>query len=220
MEPEVLPLFPLPKTVLFPGTEITLYIFEPRYKEMIRRCLAEEIPFGILLLPRPASGNEEARAASRVGGAGKVIAHKVVAEGGEMLIQVRGIHRFRVREHVFEESYLQGKVEYLSPGAMGADASRALWEALRGDLDKVITLHPSGLSRIVEEMGDERDPGLLADRIVSHLPLHPRRKQQFLEIVDAGERAKKVCEILRREGTHLAILDALATGEPEGFQQN
>jgi ATP-dependent Lon protease len=187
---------------------------------MIGRCLEEEIPFGILLLPRPASGDEEARAARRVGGAGKVIAHKVVAPGGEMLIQVRGTHRFRVREHLFDESYLQGKVEYLAPGAMGAEEGQVLWERLRGDLEKVITLRPSGLSRIMEELGDERDPGLLADRIVSHLPLHPRRKQEFLEIVDTGDRARKLSGILRREGTHLAMLDALATGEPEGFQQN
>lgn len=34
MLPAILPLFPLPQTVLFPGTFLPLYLFEPRYQEM------------------------------------------------------------------------------------------------------------------------------------------------------------------------------------------
>ena len=34
--------------VLLPGTPLPLHIFEPRYKEMIRECLAEETPFGVV----------------------------------------------------------------------------------------------------------------------------------------------------------------------------
>jgi len=35
-----LPLFPLPETVVFPGLLIPLYIFEERYKQMVRDLLA------------------------------------------------------------------------------------------------------------------------------------------------------------------------------------
>ena len=46
---QTLPIFPL-STVLFPGGEIVLRIFEPRYVGMVRRCLAESSPFGVCLI--------------------------------------------------------------------------------------------------------------------------------------------------------------------------
>ena len=44
-----IPLFPL-NTVLFPGMPLSLHIFEERYKLMIKHCLDEECPFGVLLI--------------------------------------------------------------------------------------------------------------------------------------------------------------------------
>jgi len=43
------PIFPL-SLVLFPGQMLPLHIFEERYKQMLRRCLQEQIPFGIVLI--------------------------------------------------------------------------------------------------------------------------------------------------------------------------
>ena len=37
------PLFPL-KTVLLPGNRLSLKIFEPRYVDMIARCMRENLP--------------------------------------------------------------------------------------------------------------------------------------------------------------------------------
>lgn len=42
-----IPLFPL-GTVLFPDGVIALKIFEARYLDMIKRCLREETPFGVI----------------------------------------------------------------------------------------------------------------------------------------------------------------------------
>ena len=38
--PDVLPVFPLPGLVLFPGTQLPLHIFEPRYREMLEAALS------------------------------------------------------------------------------------------------------------------------------------------------------------------------------------
>ena len=40
-----LPVFPLP-LVLLPGELLPLHIFEPRYRELVARCLAGELPTG------------------------------------------------------------------------------------------------------------------------------------------------------------------------------
>jgi len=41
-----IPLFPLP-VLLFPGEEIPLHIFEPRYKQLIKDCMGAGSTFGI-----------------------------------------------------------------------------------------------------------------------------------------------------------------------------
>ncbi len=41
-----IPIFPL-QIVLYPGEPLNLHIFEPRYKQLVRDCLAEDKPFGI-----------------------------------------------------------------------------------------------------------------------------------------------------------------------------
>lgn len=43
---EFLPLFPL-NLVVFPGEELNLHIFEPRYRQLINECLDEQKTFGI-----------------------------------------------------------------------------------------------------------------------------------------------------------------------------
>ncbi len=41
-----IPIFPL-NLVLYPGEALNLHIFEPRYKQLIRECVADKKPFGI-----------------------------------------------------------------------------------------------------------------------------------------------------------------------------
>lgn len=44
-----IPLFPL-NLVLFPGQILPLHIFEERYKAMLKKCVDEQIPFGLVLV--------------------------------------------------------------------------------------------------------------------------------------------------------------------------
>ena len=45
----VIALFPL-HTVLFPGGPLPLRIFETRYTDMVRRCMREQQPFGVVMI--------------------------------------------------------------------------------------------------------------------------------------------------------------------------
>lgn len=40
-------LFPIPNCVAFPGTGFPLHVFEPRYRDMVRFCIDENVPMGI-----------------------------------------------------------------------------------------------------------------------------------------------------------------------------
>jgi hypothetical protein len=49
MPKDLVPLFPL-RTVLFPDGPLPLRVFEPRYLDMISRCMRSDSPFGVVLL--------------------------------------------------------------------------------------------------------------------------------------------------------------------------
>ena len=44
--PEQVAVMPLPNAILFPRVLLPLYIFEPRYKEMLEDCLAGSVQIG------------------------------------------------------------------------------------------------------------------------------------------------------------------------------
>ncbi|MEA2553368.1 MAG: uncharacterized protein QOJ65_1544, partial [Fimbriimonadaceae bacterium] len=104
---EDLPLFPL-NTVLFPYAELYLHIFEPRYQDMVQRCLKEDRAFGVVLIR---TGSETGRAEPYLVGTAVRIVGVHSYEDGRMDIHVRGERRFRIRDLDESHDYLMGAVE-------------------------------------------------------------------------------------------------------------
>ncbi|MCS7056902.1 MAG: LON peptidase substrate-binding domain-containing protein [Thermoflexales bacterium] len=99
-----LPLFPL-NVVLFPGQTLPLHIFEPRYRIMIRRCIENDEPFGVVL-----ARDEEPDEPHEIGTSARVTDAKRLSDG-RMNILTLGEERFRLRDfRVSEHGYLIGNV--------------------------------------------------------------------------------------------------------------
>jgi uncharacterized protein len=108
-----LPLFPL-NSVLFPKMPLSLHIFEERYKLMIRRCIDQSQPFGVVLLE---SGSEVAGMGSQalpypVGCSASITQVQELAMG-RMNIVAMGEQRFRIQTMEYTEPYLVGLVDNL-----------------------------------------------------------------------------------------------------------
>jgi Lon protease-like protein len=102
-----MPLFPL-NVVLFPGMVLPLHIFEPRYREMINRCIEEETPFGVVMIQE---GSETGGAAKphMIGTAARIMRVDRLPDG-RMNITTVGTQRFRIVELDDTHSYLRAKV--------------------------------------------------------------------------------------------------------------
>ena len=89
-----LPLLPL-DVVLFPGEDLPLHIFEPRYRLMINECIEQKTSFGIVLV-RPNSEHlkEEPYAVGTM--ANIEVLDRL--EDGRMNLIARGLQRFRILE--------------------------------------------------------------------------------------------------------------------------
>lgn len=86
-----IPIFPL-GIVVFPGEDLNLHIFEPRYKQLITDCFAEAKPFGIPTVLK--NGLSERGTLVEV----KEIAE--VYEDGKLDIKTKGVSVFRILEVV------------------------------------------------------------------------------------------------------------------------
>lgn len=85
------PIFPL-GIVVFPGEDLNLHIFEPKYKQLISECFAEKKPFGIPTVLK--NGLSER---------GTLVEVKEIVEvypDGKLDIKTRGIKVFTILEIV------------------------------------------------------------------------------------------------------------------------
>jgi len=181
-EPTSLPLFPL-GTVLFPGGLLPLQIFETRYVDMVRRCMREGSPFGVVLILDGHEARQEVRegppAIAEVGTRARIVDFTELPSG-LLGITARGEGRFRVLDVEEQADHLLlGQVADLPdlPAAAMPAESFALVEILRQLLE-----HPA-----VNQLGIEADldeVGSVVGRLADLLPMDARFKQGLLEQQD------------------------------------
>ena len=84
-----LPLFPL-RLVAFPGEDLNLHIFEPRYKQLINECDEKGITFGM-----PSYIDDKLQP---IGTELELVAIEKLHEDGEMDIRTKGKGLFKIKE--------------------------------------------------------------------------------------------------------------------------
>lgn len=186
---QTLPIFPL-GTVLFPGGELVLRIFEPRYVAMVRRCLADNSPFGVCLIR---AGFEVGTAAipHDIGCTAR-ISHWEEAAEDRFLIRARGENRFRITTRaVADDDLISARVTLLEPPDPMPLPQRfaPLRTMLEDAIERVGAQHFPAPQRL-----DDAD--WVACRIAEHLPITPERRQQLLEQDGPLQRMEMISEIL------------------------
>ncbi len=88
-----IPIFPL-GIVVYPGEQLNLHIFEPRYKQLINECAASKKPFGI---PTVIDGKVH-----DTGTLVKVVEISKLYEDGKMDIKTEGLEVFTILEVIKE----------------------------------------------------------------------------------------------------------------------
>jgi uncharacterized protein len=97
-----LPMFPL-SAVLFPHASMPLQVFEPRYRDLMRDCLAGDARFGIVLIERGSEvGGGDARTSLGTRG---VITRAAELPDGRWVLEVAGEALIAVDEWLPDDPY-------------------------------------------------------------------------------------------------------------------
>lgn len=183
------PLFPL-QAVLFPGGPLRLRVFEPRYLDMVGRCLRENTHFGVALI---VEGKEvgPARTAS-IGTTARIDDFERLSDG-LLGIAARGCRRFKILAVATQSDGLNlADVELLpeEPDVSVSSEYALLAELLRKLFSQVSMLYEEVLPRL-------EDASWLGARLSELLPLDLSTRQRCLEMDDPLERLRFLDEIVR-----------------------
>jgi len=178
--PTIIPIFPLPNLVLFPGVRLPLHIFEPRYREMIEDVAEEHGIIGMILL----KGEWEADYHGEpdifaVGCAGR-LDDIVKLPDGRYNVVLDALSEFRIIRELRDKSYRRAEVEWCPVER----EALAINSAVTATLKDLLTRY---LGQAAEEawrsLVDERGfgGGEIINLLCFHLDIAPIEKQTLLE---------------------------------------
>ena len=183
-----IPLFPL-RTVLFPGGVLPLRVFEPRYIDMVGRCMREEIGFGVILI----RSDDQQPEFFNIGTEAHIVDFNQ-ADNGLLGIVAKGRRKFSIHStHEQTDHLLIGQVEFLAeetPGKLLPE-HEPLLEVL-----KELTRHP--LIQKLNVQVDFEEARSVSFRLAELLPIEPEIKQALLQLRWPKERLTELSRIVTK----------------------
>src|SRR5687767_5244163 len=196
--PDQVPVMPLPGALLFPHALLPLYIFEPRYQQMLEHALKEHRMFSVALLKPQRTQWRTTGDFFPISGVGLIRACVGRGDGTSNLI-LQGQQRVRFTGFEQETPFPIARIEPLKSDATPSVETEALGA-------KVIELYsklkdsgrqlPEKVDQYLSHLGDME---MLADLMAATFINDPLRRQQLLEELSLKQRLRLVIQYLREE---------------------
>ena len=218
-----LPLFPL-QTAVFPQQAVPLYVFESRYKQLVRYCLDTAEPFGVVRIRR---GTEVGMdwtpdQVDRLCTVGTLCRLEQVNEqpDGAFYVVARGLDRFHLCRLVSGDPWPAAQVEVLETAASN-NPCPLVRQRLLNAVKPWMRMAEMDEQEIVAV--DELAAGELAAFSVSLLPEHAHIHQRALELHNLNEQISALSKYLEHEmrlTTRLRAIHLAKVPRPCGCQLN
>ncbi len=186
-------LFPL-RTVLFPGMDLQLQVFEDRYRTLVAECLEAGEPFGVVLIREgPEVGG---RAVPHQVGCTARITRVAPTRDGRLSLHGVGVRRFRVVQLHDDQPYLGADVEF--PVDEVTEVSEEALAAARERMQQLYRLRDTIANEYHREAEVPALAGPLADRVggLGRGMVTDRQLQQLLSTLDVRRRFDLADDIL------------------------
>lgn len=189
-----LPIFPLTGAVLFPGMQLPLHIFEPRYRAMVGDALIRDRLIAMIQPQRAVEGAP----LYQVGCVGRIGEIQAMDDGRYNLI-LEGTARFRmVRELDVTTAYRQVEAEIFDE-----DEDETLSHAQRGGFEREARAFADAQGYSVDWDSVERlDDRSLINGVSQIAPFDPASKQALLEAQTLNDRCELLVQLMQFYGRH------------------
>ncbi|MCS6328832.1 MAG: endopeptidase La [Nitrospira sp.] len=211
-----LPILPLKRTVLFPGTMMPLTVGRDRSIAAVEAALKTEDKTLLVVAQRDAQTDQPTLEDLYSIGTKAVIKQTARAPEGHYNILIQGLERFVLLKLDQVDPYLQARVKQLPAPAERSTEVEALHRAILDiitELPKLI--QTPGVHEAVAALGTEEDPVTLAYRIASLLNLTLDGEQQLLEASTRADLLRGLYAALSREVQILQLRDKITSEAKE-----
>ena len=196
--PAEIGVMPLPGAVLFPHALLPLYIFEPRYREMLEHALQRDRMFSVTLI-RPSCPEwhapEDFFHFATVG-----LIRACVGRGdGTSNLVLQGLHRVRFKSFEQKTPFPVAKIDIVESTESATVETEALGEKvleLYRKLKRAGRQLPPKVDRYLAQLGDLE---MLADLVASTFVDDPLRRQRMLEESSVNQRLRLLITFLQDE---------------------
>ncbi|MEE4152978.1 MAG: LON peptidase substrate-binding domain-containing protein [Erythrobacter sp.] len=187
--PTRLSIFPLPGAVLFPGLQLPLHIFEPRYRALVGDALVRDRRIAMIQPQRPIEGAP----LYTVGCVGRIGEIEAMEDGRYNLI-LEGEARFRlIRELDVATAFRQIEAELFEE-----DTDETLSHAQRGGFEAEARAFADAQGYRVDWDSVERlDDYSLINGVSQIAPFDPASKQALLEAKTLSARCELLVQLMQ-----------------------
>ena len=197
--PEQAPVMPLPGALLFPHALLPLYIFEPRYRQMLKHALGHHRMFCVALLKPHCADWQSPADFFQTAGVGLIRACVERSDGTSNLI-LQGLERVRLTGFEQQMPFPIATIERLESASDFSVETEALATKVLELYSNVKADGPRQLSPKVDRyLSDLSDPAMLADLVASTFVSDPLRRQRVLEELSINQRLRLVIQYLLDE---------------------
>jgi hypothetical protein len=187
-----LPIFPLPNCVLLPGGLMPLHVFEPRYRDLTRDCLAGT---QLMAVARLRPGYETAYYGRppvyERCGVGRIICSEELPDGRYALL-LRGVARIEIaRELPAERAYRVVEARMLPDASCDVADARDHHRRLIKLCDRLAEVIDQGGSQLRDLVRSFESPGACADAVAAALIMDADERQELLEACDPMVRLQR-----------------------------
>ena len=196
--PDEVPVMPLPGAVLFPNALLPLYIFEPRYREMLEHALQRDRMFSVTLIKPSCPEWHAAEDFFHLATVGLIRACVGRGDGTSNLV-LQGLHRVRFTSFEQETPFPVAKIAMFESSGDATVETAALGEKVL-ELDQKLKRAgrqlPPKVDRYLAQLGDLE---MLGDLVASTFVEDPLRRQKILEEPSVNQRLRLLITFLQDE---------------------
>lgn len=188
-------IFPLSGAVLFPGLQMPLHIFEPRYRAMVQDVLIRDRQIG-MIQPRPQSSGAalDNPPLYDVGCLGRITDVEALEDGCFNII-LEGVSRFHVRR----------ELDVTTPFRQ----IEATLEVAPAEPEFLASVERASLEREAQRFAERQgymvdwkevarlDDDMLVNGIAQVAPFDPASKQAILEATNLADRAELIVQLMQ-----------------------
>jgi len=193
-----LALFPL-QSVLFPGAQLQLRVFEARYLDLVSRCLREKQPFGAICLRQGSEVRGDDTVQLETTGVLAQLQEVDAEQTGVLRVRCLGTQRFEIDEPKQQADGLWTARAWLVDDDDAVAPPETMLATVRALANAIGALERKGGSPFIKPYKFD-DAGWVANRWCELLPISLAAKQKLMELEDPQMRLKLVDEYLRGKG--------------------